>query len=179
MNNKITEDGEEEPPDVLTSGSSCCPYTQQRGDRGEGTVQHRDGSLIHAVEECIQRFGPRIAVLENVWGWALRESKSTEMSPLKSMLQRMATTCPDYVPKTFLLDSANWLVLRRKRLYVVFVREEFGGAAALARMSTLILDPSLLVLSVMQRANDTANVLIITAVSTRGCNNKLSHTLAY
>ena len=65
--------------DCMISGLSCKPFSCARSKRfGQGSSVHQDADLYVAFLQILQALQPKFALVENVYGLLLPESKQVK-----------------------------------------------------------------------------------------------------
>lgn len=88
---KPTNDEGEGCVDLLTTGSPCNPFSQQRNKRfHEDSVQshHQVDLTMNSVVAMYQKHEPRVGILEQVYGFCMPISKSDKTTPKDVLLER-------------------------------------------------------------------------------------------
>ena len=88
--------------------------------------------------EILKREEPDHGLVENVVGFLLKEAKTSDLTPLQRFLQMVEEALPMYTPRVYLLDSITWLVLNRRRCYIVLTHQRVGGANAARRQAAMM-----------------------------------------
>ena len=86
---------------------------------------------------------PRTAVLENVHGFVLPESRDDPESPLKRLLSAAAELIPTYTVVPFLMPGNTFMHFIRRRVFVAFIDEGVGGSLAMDRMKRFVTEQCL------------------------------------
>ena len=124
--------------DSFHAGVSCKPYSVARSDRASGTKSHRDAWCMDAFLSLVSGVRPRTALLENVHGFIMPESKSDPTSPLKRFLAAAAEQCPTYSIQTFRLPGTTFLHFSRRRVFVCMIDNHSGGDLAVDRLKRYV-----------------------------------------
>ena len=125
--------------DVLLISTSCKPYSTVRSSRhSEGTEQHEDSRLQEVFHHVLKVVKPAAWIYEQVFGFALPESKKDTQSPLQKMLLRIETESPEYQPTVFFADGKLLAVLVRHRVYVVGTNVRAGGRISLEALKHIV-----------------------------------------
>ena len=127
--------------DSIITGTSCKPFSLARTGRMLGTHQHDDSDLMLAFCKLVQGVQPAFAILENVAGFMLPESKSVSQSPMQKLLEIMAQMNPNYSPVVFMMTGSLFQVFTRNRVYLVFFRDSAGGSDAAKMCTRLVQEP--------------------------------------
>ncbi len=125
--------------DILFVSTSCKPYSSARtGRKSRGTDDHDDVRLIKAFFKVAQSVVPGAIVFEQVYGFALSESKSEKKSPLQHFLADCDELLPDYRRAVFVIEGDLVLVFVRHRIYVIFIHNNYGGKASLDLLKAIV-----------------------------------------
>ena len=124
----------------LKAGVSCKPFSIGRGGRVEGTKTHNDSDLSQCFIIIMKAVQPKSGILENVYGFALPESKSDKKPPLLRSMEHAEDVIPLYSLLVLVLAGSTWVCMSRRRLYVVFVHANNGGRVACNRSKCFLQD---------------------------------------
>ena len=117
--------------DCIISGLSCKPFSCARSKRfSQGSNAHKDADLYQAFLQILRALKPKIALVENVYGLLLPESKQVKQTPLETFLAEVAASCEGYHPVVFLMHGSTFMILTRRRVYILLIHESAGGARA-------------------------------------------------
>ena len=91
--------------DLLIGGVSCKPHSIARAARFDGASEHRDDHIMARYVDVIKKYQPFKAILENVYGMLLRESKSDPQSPYKKFVALVRANLPEYTVQCYVLKA--------------------------------------------------------------------------
>ena len=111
----------------VIAGVSCRLFSTANKDRTKGTKDHEDAGLAEAWVLQVERDEPDSAVLENVFGFAMRESKAEPASPLVQLLKYIKERLPMYSVRVYWMEGHVFLVLARRRVFVHLIHKRAGG----------------------------------------------------
>ena len=124
---------------ILIAGISCRPNSTARTGRfNKGTASHPDSDLPKLTIAGIVTLEPYIVLVENVYGFAMPESKLDGQSPLQRFLVDMRQAHPQYHWITIVMHGNTFGVMRRRRLYILGVHSDAGGMAAAENVARLV-----------------------------------------
>ena len=126
--------------DSFFAGISCKPYTMARTGRRAGTKDHEDAGLLETFVLLLAELQPGFAILQNVWGFCLPESRTVRESPLTRLLTFAAQVAPMYIPVVIIMQGTVFLHFVRRRVYVVFIHRDKGGIESVALLKLFITD---------------------------------------
>jgi site-specific DNA-cytosine methylase len=107
---------EDTPEDLFVAGTPCQPYSTQRSKRKTcGTDSHPQRSMVNDFVDHLLFRQPRLAVFEQVTGFAQPESVANPETPLNMFLQVVNERLPQYSYRVYCLDSNAWLPASRPR----------------------------------------------------------------
>ena len=78
-------------------------------------------------------------IFENVWGITQCESKTDKTTPLKKLQTSIQDQLPDYTVMIFAMCCSTWLVMSRRRVYMILIHKS-AGPDATARIKTMVQD---------------------------------------
>ena len=133
--------------DILVAGVSCKPYTRARTGRMEGTCSHSDADLSTHWVSLVRRLKPKACIFENVWGITQCESKSDRTTPLKRLRKEIQAQLPDYNDVIFAMCGSTWMVMSRRRVYMILVHNT-AGPDAIPRIKKMVKDNPFLYITV-------------------------------
>jgi len=126
---------------VKLSGIVCWPYTTCRTGRRSGTTEHAESDLQEAFLAGVEYGKPHLAIFEQVFGFAMAESREDSVSPLCKFLEACAERLPQYRIAVYVLNGSQYGVFHRRRLYLALVLDTIAeGGRTLDRMTALIKD---------------------------------------
>ena len=125
--------------DLLIAGVSCRPYTRARAGRSAGTCAHQDSDLSDQWLALVALLIPTACIFENVWGITCPESKWDKTTPLQKLVSSIKATLPDYTVSIFGMCGSTWMVMARRRVYMVLMHKR-AGSGAVARMKAMVKD---------------------------------------
>ena len=127
------------PAFLVSSGLSCRGFSTVNPHRfSKGAQAHEESDLMVSYIETLKREEPDHGLVENVVGFLLKEAKTSDLTPLQRFLQMVEEALPMYTPRVYLLDSITWLVLNRRRCYIVLTHQRVGGANAARRQAAMM-----------------------------------------
>ncbi|KAG8457827.1 hypothetical protein KFE25_005096 [Diacronema lutheri] len=106
--------------DVLTAGFPCQPFSRCGAQPG---LVDRRGQLFYEIVRVARRWRPKAIMLENVENVA-ETNGGADLAEILGALEQAG-----YVVSTRVLDSADLLPQRRKRLYFVALRADLLAAS--------------------------------------------------
>ena len=125
--------------DILFVSTSCKPYSSARtGRKSQGCTDHGDTRLIKAFFRAAKLVKPAAIVFEQVYGFALSESRTEERSPLQLFLDESAQELPDYEHTVFIVEGDLLLVFLRHRIYIIYIRRDCGGGKSLEMLKVIV-----------------------------------------
>ena len=125
--------------DILFVSTSCKPYSSARtGRKSGGSQAHEDTNLIKAFFRAAKLVKPGAMIFEQVFGFSLSESTSDPRSPLQQFLEQCDEELPDYERTVFVIDGDLFLVFIRHRIYIIFIRKDYGGAESLEIVKVIV-----------------------------------------
>ena len=130
--------------DVLLVTSSCRPFSIGRiGRMTEGAKIHEDYKLLEVTLKVAKRLKPKAILMEQVFGFTKAESSQDSESPLQKFLKLFHEVLGrEYEVMILFCDGQVFLVLCRHRVFIVAIREDVGGADALAQLKLIIKEHS-------------------------------------
>ena len=135
---------------LLFVSSSCCPFSTTRSFRkSKGTKSHGDNALIDAYFEVAKKVDADATVFEQIFGFALAESRSDSQSPLVTFLRRAEVELPEQESMVFMAEGDTFLLFARHRIYIVLLKRSCGGRASLNLLKTVVQDSENLSLEVI------------------------------
>ena len=125
--------------DILVAGVSCKPYTRARAKRMEGTRAHGDADLSDHWISLVKRLVPMACIFENVWGITQCESKTEKRTPLSRLRNEIQAQLPDYNIVIFAMCGSTWMVMSRRRVYMILVHKR-AGPDVVQRIKAMVKD---------------------------------------
>jgi hypothetical protein len=124
---------------VLFISTSCKPYSTVRNSRHSGGTEQHEGAgpqeVFHHVLKVVK---PAAWIYEQVFGFALPESRKDKESPLQKMMLRIETECPEFQATVCFADGKLLAVLVRHRVYVVGTNVRAGGRISLEAIKHIV-----------------------------------------
>ena len=127
--------------DAHVNGTSCKPFSMVNQYRhvGAGSAAHSEADLMWYHIHYLLKEQPLTSLLENVFGFLIRESKTQENSPLQQFLDVAKRKVGHlYSIQVFYLDASCFLVYTRRRVWIHFMHKAAGGAQSHALMASVV-----------------------------------------
>ena len=125
--------------DILIAGISCKPYSRVRtGRMTGGSSSHKDADLVDWYVQALLLLRPKVGIMENVFGFCMRESTNNPRTPLESFLEVCALKLPDYAVMPVVLHGSVYHPVSRRRLFIIHAHESVGGADMLKAMKVMM-----------------------------------------
>ena len=134
--------------DGCFAGISCKPYSLARTGRRSGTKAHADATLLETFVLIMGMLEPVYAMLENVWGFCLPESKLSKQSPLMRLMLFAERYAPQFLPVVVIMQGTTFMHFTRRRVYVTFFNIERGGREAARNFTLFVVEHLIYVYSV-------------------------------
>ncbi len=125
--------------DILFVSTSCRPFSSARSKRkSEGSANHEDMRLLDVFFRAVLIIKPGCIVFEQVFGFALSESVDDPVSPMQRFLERCEQELKEYEWATFAVDGDMYLIFVRHRIFIIFVRKDYGGKDTLEAVKMIV-----------------------------------------
>ena len=85
------------------------------------------------------RLVPMACIFENVWGITQCESKTDKRTPLSRLRNEIEAKLPDYNIVSFAMCGSTFMVMTRRRVYMILVHKR-AGPDAVQRIKAMVKD---------------------------------------